>query len=115
MSTAVELLTTWHIAVLPSLAWVGGVTPRPVGLVIWVTAEVIGGFQCIFREFRHIIAGVLVRALAVPALASPPGFGERYLTVIIRTPHASSAVTGTCVRRDSLSDTSEGVHCYELF
>ena len=71
-----ELLTKWHETILPSDVFVGGVTPGPVGFVVWVTAEVVGVSQCSVRELRHIIAGVRVRALLVPALTGLLVFGE---------------------------------------
>ena len=72
----VELLTFWHITILPSGGTVGGVTPRPLGCVIWIAAVVIGGFQNLFGELGDIIPIVFVRALAVPALTGFPGFRE---------------------------------------
>ena len=102
------ILTYWDIAIIPSSIFVSGVTPQPIGFVIWVTAVVTGVIQGIVREFRHIIAGVFVRALAVPALAHLPRAGYVSCTVIFRTHFCTFAALKTCVREDPTPDLSIG-------
>ena len=79
-------MTFWHIAILPSDGFVGGITPQSFGSVIWATAVVTSSSQRFFRELGDIIASVFVWALAVPALTGLPGLGDSYCTGIFRTP-----------------------------
>ena len=104
---AVGLLTSWYGTVLPSLGWVGGVTPRPLGFVVWVTAVVTGGVERIFRELSYIIASVCVRALAVPALAGLPADGLCGCAVILRTPCGTFTIIIAPFNRENRDVRSE--------